>query len=160
MWVCGDGSQIYEIPQNFHCDSMSHVNVTSSDVTQVSSIFMDSWVAALSQSGGCRGPSWVFSCVCSRASESCGEDKLIGSVAAAAPAVSSPSMRAGCRHYFLTSNLNCIYSDLLFKSPIAFANFMEDLLFSFQLPVECWVLVQGWGPLNKLSRESLSPLCD
>lgn len=29
---------IYEIPQNFHCDSVSHVNVASSAVTQGSSI--------------------------------------------------------------------------------------------------------------------------
>jgi len=37
---------------------VSHINVASSDVTQVSSICMASWAASLSRSGGCWSPSW------------------------------------------------------------------------------------------------------
>lgn len=88
---------IYEIPQNFHCDSVNHVNMASSDVTQVSSICMASLIASLSWSGGLlESKLGVYSgtrvkrtsvLVCLQAA---GEDELTGRKAATAPAVNCP----------------------------------------------------------------------
>lgn len=87
---------IYEIPQNFHCDSVNHVNMVSSDVTQVSSICMASLIASLSWSGvllesklgvylGARlKRTSVLVCL-----QAAGEDELAGGKATA-PAVNCP----------------------------------------------------------------------
>lgn len=158
---------IYEIPQNFHCDSVSHVNVASSDVTQVPSICMASLIASLSWSGGCWSPSWEFhsSARHKRTSvfvrlHAAGEDKIAGGKAAAAPAVNCPPIRAGCRYYYLTSKVNCINSDWLLKALSLLQTSQKTRCFLLVLmPVERWFLVTGLRFLEQTcQRISASPL--
>lgn len=40
----------------------------------------------------------------------------------------SPPIKAGCRYYYLTSKVNCINAEWLFKSLVTLDNLIENLM--------------------------------
>lgn len=151
MWECSKWlTPISEIPQDFHHDSVSNVNVASSDVTQVifhlhgflNSSSVTVWGLSRSELKGSfqhrHKGTWVL-----RHPQAAGADELVAGKAAAAPAVNCAPIRAGCGWDCSTSRVSCIRSHWLFKSLVTLANVIENLMVCFGSNA-CWMLGFGY----------------